>query len=165
MYLMGQPQRTNENVNLLWGTFTWILFHWMSQQIKEEYFASERNQLVKFVVEICRNLPCPSCREHAQQYLKSVPIIHINNKNDFINYIYHFHNSVNIRGKKGYQPYSIMEKYEKVNFSLLIASWNARFVYGNDIQRNDFMAKKRLSALKREVNTYFTENAHKFLMS
>ena len=44
-------------------------------------------------------------------------------------------------------------------------SWNARFVYGNGIQRNDFMAKNRLLTLKKEINTYFKENSHKFLMS
>lgn len=151
--------------HLLWGTFTWILLHWMSQQIKEENFISERSQLLKFVVDICNNLPCPTCREHAQSYLKNIPLNQIKSKSDFINYIYHFHNSVNIRGKKKYEPFSIMDKYKKVNFKLLLDSWNAKFVYGNDIQRNDFMAKNRLIKLKRDLNTYFRENHHKFLMS
>tara|TARA_B110000858_G_scaffold198523_1_gene266181 strand:+ start:6778 stop:7248 length:471 start_codon:yes stop_codon:yes gene_type:complete len=154
-----------EHVHLLWGTFTWILLHWASQQIKEEYFASERNKLIKIVEDICGNLPCPSCREHAVSYINRVPLANIQNKNDFVNYIYHFHNSVNIRGKKQYEPFTIMEKYNKVNFSLLMDSWNARFVYGNGIQRNDFMAKNRLLTLKKEINTYFKENSHKFLMS
>lgn len=154
-----------EHVHLLWGTFTWILLHWMSQQIKEEYFASERSRLIKIVEDICGNLPCPTCREHALLYIKRIPLANIKIKNDLINYIYHFHNSVNIRGKKQYEPFTIMEKYKKVNFSLLIDSWNARFVYGNGIQRNDFMAKNRLSTLKKDINTYFKENSHKFLMS
>jgi len=152
-------------VHLLWGTYTWILFHWMSQQIKDEYFLEEKMRLLKFVTDICRNLPCPNCREHAETYLKTVPMSQIQTKNDFISYIYHFHNAVNVRGKKGYQPFSIMNKYKTVNFQLLINSWNAKFVYGNDIQRNDFMAKKRLTTLKKEINAYFSNNAYKFLMS
>ena len=52
--------------HLLWGTFTWILFHWMSVQIKERYFVEERDNLVNIIKEICENLPCPSCRDHAK---------------------------------------------------------------------------------------------------
>lgn len=151
--------------HLLWGTYTWILFHWMTQQIKEEYFISEKEKLIKFLIEICANLPCPSCRGHAKQYLKTVPLKQISTKSDFIAYVYHFHNAVNMRGKKTFQPFSIMDKYNTVNFKLLLESWNKMFVYGNDIQRHDFMAKKRLANLKNRVNIYFTTNAYKFLMS
>ena len=162
---MGESERKSKKVHLLWGTFTWILLHWMSMQIKEEYFISEKNKLIKIVEDICGNLPCPLCRDHAVIYLEKVPLAHVQTKNDLVNYIYHFHNSVNIRAKKQYEPFIIMEKYKKVNFSLLIDSWNARFVYGNGIQRNDFMAKNHLSKVKKEINTYFKENSHKFLMS
>ncbi len=151
--------------HLLWGTFTWILLHWISQQIKEEFFIEEKDNLIYLVKGICGNLPCPNCREHALLYLKTVPISYVKTKDDLINYIYHFHNSVNVRGKKQYEPFSIMEKYKRVNFTLMLNSWNARFEYGNDIQRNDFMAKNRLVKIKNEVNSYLKKNAHKFLMS
>ena len=64
-----------------------------------------------------------------------------------------------------FKPFSIMEKYNTVNFKLLLELWNKMFVYGNDIQRHDFMAKKRLANLKNRVNIYFTTNSYKFLMS
>ena len=136
------------------GTFTWILLHWISQQIKEKYFASERSKLIKIIEDICANLPCPTCREHALSYLKKVPLAHIQTKNDLVNYVYHFHNSVNVRGKKEYQPFTIMEKYKKSEF-FVTYGLEYRFVYGNDIQRNDFMAKNRLSTLKKRDKYLF----------
>jgi hypothetical protein len=151
--------------HLLWGTYTWILFHWMSYQIKNEYFAEERTNLLQFIIDICGNLPCPNCREHASQYLSRMPLSMVKTKDNLIHYLYHFHNAVNIRGKKAYQPFSIIDRYKHVNFQLLMDSWNARFVYGNDIQRQDFLAKTRLNALKNKLNQYFKAQAHKFLMS
>ena len=153
------------DINLLWGTYTWILLHWMTVQIKDEEFNNERAILLKFVNDICDNLPCPSCREHAQQYLKSMPLKHIETKKHLIDYIYHFHNSVNLRGSKEFYPYHNIEKYKTVNFLMLKQAWNTHFVYGNHIQRNDFMAKGRIATLKHDINVYFTNNSHKFLMS
>lgn len=151
--------------HLLWGTYTWILFHWIAEQIKDEYFVSEREPLLLFIQSILSNLPCPNCREHASQYLAHSPLSLIKTKDDMKNYIYHFHNAVNIRSKKQFQSHSILEKYKTINFRLLIDSWNHHFSYNNDIQRHDFMAKKRINTLKKELNDYFSLNAHKFLMS
>ena len=151
--------------HLLWGTFTWILFHWMSVQIKERYFVEERDNLVNIIKEICENLPCPSCRDHAKEYMKNVPLKYVTSRQELIDYVYHFHNSVNMRGKKQFQPDSILEKYTIVNFSLLIKSWDANFVLGHYIQKHDFMAKQRITTLKNKVKAYFSEKSHKFLMS
>lgn len=151
--------------HLLWGTYTWIMFHWLSSQIREEYFAEERIQLIDTVKEVCANLPCPNCREHALEYLKKIPIEHCHTKEEFVSYIYNFHNSVNMRGKKEYQPFSIMEKYKTVKAKMMMDAWNHHFVYGNDILRNDFMGKQRLNKLKIKLNQYLSLNSHKFLTS
>lgn len=152
-------------IHLLWGTYTWILFHWIAEQIKDEYFDSERVNLLSFIQRIISNLPCPNCREHASQYLIHSPLSLINTKDDMKNYIYHFHNAVNVRSKKKFHPHSILEKYKTINFRLLFDSWNHHFSYNNDIQRNDFMAKQRINNVKRELSDYFSLNSHKFLMS
>jgi hypothetical protein len=161
MNLIGMPHETH----LLWGTYTWILLHWMTSQIQETNFSGERKHMIDMIKDICANLPCPNCREHAGQYLKKVPIEHCQTKEELLSYIYNFHNSVNMRGKKEYQPFSIMEKYKTVNIKMMIDAWNTHFVYGNDIQRHDFMGKKRLATMKRKVNQYLLLNSHKFLTS
>jgi hypothetical protein len=166
MYLsrMQRDSSANRDVNLLWGTYTWILFHWMGEQIKEEYFQEEREKLLTFIVKICSLLPCPTCREHARDYLKHTSINLVRTKDELRHYLFHFHNSVNLRSKKEYQPHSILDKYKQINFDLLFKSWDYHFSFGNDIQRNDFMAKRNLSTLKQRLKTYFSENHHKFLM-
>jgi hypothetical protein len=151
--------------HLLWGTYTWILLHWMSEQIKDSYFHSEKDQLLIFIKDICNNLPCPNCREHAVQYLSRIPLSMVKTKEELKYYIYHFHNSVNMRSKKQYEHHSILNKYKTINFKLLVDSWNHHFSYTNDIQRHDFMAKQRISQLKAKIITYFNENSYKFLMS
>lgn len=153
---------TEHPVHLLWGTYTWILFHWIAQHIKEEFFVSEREKLLHLIGSICNNLPCPSCREHASNYIKHYPFAYIKTKQDLIYYMYHFHNMVNTRSKKSYQPFSIMDKYKILNTQLLLDSWNHHFSYSNDIQRHDFMAKKQLAHIKQNVLTYLSENSHKF---
>lgn len=162
---MQRDTSANLDVNLLWGTYTWILFHWMAAQIKDEYFKEERDTLLTFIVKICSLLPCPTCREHARGYLKHTSINLVTTKQEFAHYLFHFHNSVNLRSKKEYKPHSILDKYKTINFELLLKSWDYHFSFGNDIQRNDFMAKRNLGALKQKIKQYFSDNHHKFLMS
>ena len=54
----------------LWGKYTWYLFHWFAENIKEEYFQEEREKLIQVIKSIIMNLPCPSCQGHALRYLK-----------------------------------------------------------------------------------------------
>lgn len=162
---MQRDKSMQRDINLLWGTYTWILFHWIGEQIKEEYFQDERENLLTFVVKICSLLPCPTCREHAREYLKHTSINLVKSKDEFRHYLFHFHNSVNLRSKKEYHPHSILTKYKKINFELLLKSWDYHFSFGNDIQRNDFMAKRNLITLKQRLKNYFIANHHKFLMT
>lgn len=162
---MERASSRQPDINLLWGTYTWLLFHWMAEQIKEEYFISERETLLRFVVQICSQLPCPTCREHARQYLIHTSINLVKTKLEFRNYMFHFHNVVNVRSKKEYTSHSILDKYKHMNFDLLWKSWDHHFTFGNDIQRNDFMAKRNLSVLKKRLKSYIDANNYKFLMS
>lgn len=152
-------------IHLLWGTYTWILFHWIAENIKDNFFDNERKKILQLIGSICNNLPCPNCREHAIEYIKSYPFTYIKTRTDLKNYIYHFHNVVNMRSKKPYFPYSILDKYKIVNTRLLFDSWNHHFTYSNDIQRHDFMAKKHLATVKKEVLDYLSNNSYKFEMS
>jgi hypothetical protein len=152
-------------IHLLWGTYTWILFHWMAEQIKDDYFIYEKDTILQYIINICSLLPCPSCREHARTYLSQNLTTKIKTKDDLKQYLFHFHNSVNIRSKKKVFTPTIVEQYKIVNIKLLLASWNTHFTYSNDIQRHDFMAKRNLQQFKQNLNTYLNENHYKFLMS
>ena len=64
----------------LWGKYTWILFHWIAENIKQEHFDSERTNLINIIQSICSNLPCPSCQEHANEYLRLRPLNKVRTK-------------------------------------------------------------------------------------
>ena len=148
--------------NLLWGTYSWILLHWVTYNIRSEYFDTEKEILFGFIKELFDNLPCPNCRNHAQTYLMNVPLKNIETKENLVSYIYNFHNIVNLRGRKKYEAFSIMDKYAHVNVNNMLAAWNIHFNYGNDIQRKDFMAKQRLQTFKNRFITYIKRNINKF---
>ena len=51
-----------------WGPSIWYLFHTLSYKIKEEEFPSICAELLDIIKIICKNLPCPSCAQHATEY-------------------------------------------------------------------------------------------------
>jgi len=149
--------------NLLWGTYTWIVFHWLAEHVKEAEFKNERDTIINHIYAICNNLPCPNCQSHAMAYLKANSMSVIKTKGDFKIYLYHFHNSVNKQTKKKYEDYTILNKYKFTNRSLMFHLWNKYYTMGNSINNNDFMAKKKINEVKRMFLAYINTNHYKFL--
>lgn len=155
----------NKKENLLWGTYTWILFHWLAENIKDSEFIEERENLIRLIHDICGHLPCPNCSEHAMDYLKDNRLSLIKTKEDLKIFLFHFHNSVNKRGRKNFEHYDILEKYKKVNYNLMLDQWNIHFSLRQNINKNDFMAKQNLNRIKSKVLNYISTNLYKFLTS
>ena len=82
-----------------WGPSTWIFMHTIAEKIKSESYPVVGKQVINFIILICRNLPCPDCATHAKEFWSKVIIQNINSKQDLINLLYVFHNSVNKRRK------------------------------------------------------------------
>lgn len=85
---------------LLWGNLTWRFFHTLADKVDENKFINIRRDLINIVLNICNNLPCPDCSEHAGKLLKKAYIEKIVNKNDFKEFLRQFHNIVNIKLEK-----------------------------------------------------------------
>lgn len=81
-----------------WGNATWFLFHTLAIKLKDE--KKLVNDLLHKIIDICHNLPCPTCREHAVKTIKNSDINKIITKKDLIQYIFSFHNIVNKKLKK-----------------------------------------------------------------
>ena len=98
-----------------WGPSTWTFFHTLAEKINEDKFSIIFPQVVSILKQICRNLPCPDCANHATQFLEKVNFANIKTKTDFKNIIYIFHNMVNRRKRK--PPYDIknLDIYAKNN--------------------------------------------------
>ncbi len=59
----------------LWGNSTWLLFHTISEKIKDDYFLKEKNNILNYITNICYNLPCPDCSVHATNFIKKKKFI------------------------------------------------------------------------------------------
>ena len=93
-----------------WGNISWILMHSLAQKVSENKFLNCKEILIKIIFDICNNLPCPDCREHANKLLKSSNIHKISNKKQLISFLCEFHNIVNKKLKK---PTKNIEEVEK----------------------------------------------------
>jgi hypothetical protein len=104
VYAKTKPEYTpSDGDRITWGKPTWTLMHTLAEKIKPEYFSMVKGELFNTIFTICNNLPCPSCAEHATQYIKSVNFSIITNKEQLKDMLFHFHNSVNSR--KGYPQF------------------------------------------------------------
>jgi hypothetical protein len=80
-----------------WGPPTWIFLHTLAAKIKEDSFPIIGPNLILLIIQICYNLPCPECSQHARQFWAKVKTANIKNKTDLINLLFVFHNMVNKR--------------------------------------------------------------------
>jgi len=143
-----------------WGPPTWIFIHTLAHKIKEDSFSIISQQLIQQIQQICYNLPCPECCQHAHQFWSKVKCSNIVTKNDLTNLLFVFHNTVNKR--KAYKPfrYDSLAIYKN---SQLIESYN-RFVKVFNTKGNmsllieSFHRKMMLAQLRKWLMT----NLHHF---
>jgi hypothetical protein len=110
---MVSPTPTKQ---MRWGEPTWFLFHTLSQKVKDESFPMIKSELLNIFFLICRNLPCPTCAEHATKYMQKINFARIQNKHEMMELFYQFHNYVNARKKYPIFLRSELEpKYENAN--------------------------------------------------
>jgi hypothetical protein len=82
-----------------WGIPTWIFMHTLVAKIKEEHFPVIGPQVISHLIQICMFLPCPECSDHAKQFWANVNTKNIQTKQDLVNLLFVFHNTVNKRRK------------------------------------------------------------------
>ena len=105
-----------------WGPPTWIFMHTFVAKIKEEQFPAICKQVISYLIQICLFLPCPECSTHAKQFWANVNTANIKTKQDLINLIYVFHNSVNKR--RSVRPFRYVD-LQYYNTLKLIDTFNA----------------------------------------
>jgi len=127
--LPAKIQNTNNKINneirdvqkpdgpkMKWGEPIWFLFHTLAEKIKEEHFQSKKYELIELVKNICANLPCPKCCDHATAYMKKLNLESIKTKRDWKDFLYKFHNEVNQRKNFPDFPHAELDaKYQSAN--------------------------------------------------
>lgn len=112
-----QEQQEEGRKRTAWGTHIWIFLHTLSVKIKEELFPVVGAELLRLVHGIVTNLPCPQCSDHARDYMKNVNFAAIQTKQQFIDLLFQFHNSVNAR--KAYPLYDRADVEEHYSRAIL----------------------------------------------
>lgn len=153
---------TKPKSNMRWGTVTWKLFHWIAANIDEDFYQKSRLQLHYIIKNILHNLPCPTCKQHAVEFLRKYDISRAVNKSEFIQFFYFFHNKVNDRRKIANPPRTILDTYTKMNGVSVINDWAKDFKNILGINLNDFMNKQNIAAGKNSMLKFIKTNRQYF---
>ena len=110
-------------------------------------------ELLHLITGICRNLPCPTCSEHASTYLVNTNINAIQTKEQLIEFFFTFHNEVNKR--KGFAQFPrelLREKYSKANTMNIINHFLVNLLdksYSIRMIAEDFHRKRLVEEIKQ----------------
>jgi hypothetical protein len=125
---MLNPPKSSDSERMTWGAPTWTLLHTIPEKLNTDTFIKHKDNIIRLIVTICSNLPCPTCSQHASEYMKRVNFIAIKTSDDLKKMLFIFHNSVNER--KGYAQYSydnLDDRYLKLNLVDVINEFMSHF--------------------------------------
>lgn len=136
-----------------WGPSTWFFMHTLAAKIKENSFSLIGPNLIMFLIQICNNLPCPECSNHAKQFWSKVKTSNINNKTDLINLLFVFHNMVNKRKQIKAFKYENLKYYEHKNLIETYNTFSQNFnTKGNmSLINESFRRNMMLTSLKKWI--------------
>ena len=98
-----------------WGNAVWYLFHTLAEKLKPECH-SEVSVLFSHIITICNNLPCPDCQNHAKQAMQRAnKSVITSSRENLINFLWMFHNSVNKRTKAPEYSKESLDMYKRSN--------------------------------------------------
>lgn len=103
-----------------WGPRLWLVLHTLAERAgKQDSIitrSDEQRAWPLFLKELPSIIPCPQCKEHCQEYLKTTPFQLPNDyyewRNYIPNYFYVFHESLNRRlGKPSFPKEDLSKTY------------------------------------------------------
>ena len=98
-----------------WGPKTWEIMHIFSYNYPNNPDLTQKQNAFNFFSSIGWMLPCQYCQSHCIQYVRENPPS-INSRNELINWVLQFHNTVNTRlGKNTWTRIRLDNKYETDN--------------------------------------------------
>ena len=106
-----------------WAPPTWIFFHTFAAKINKQFFEANINQCLSIIKMACSCLPCPECTRHATPFLVSVNENTIKTKEDLIEMLFVFHNSVNRRLGKSQFPKESLVMYNNKRIDIALVNF------------------------------------------
>jgi hypothetical protein len=102
-----------------WGPPTWIFIHALCEKINPVHYLLVKDALWNHLKELCANLPCPDCSQHATSYLSKLSTPPT--KMHLIQVMHTFHNVVNQNTGKPPFPVERLTQYRNVPFPVLFS--------------------------------------------
>lgn len=99
-----------------WAVPTWDFLHSFAAKVNDGFYASNRVQIVQFIIDICMVLPCPTCQQHAKVFFRGVRPQNIRTKDHLIQLLLDFHNDVQRRTGKPQLTLADLTKYKNSVF-------------------------------------------------
>ena len=140
-----------------WAMPTWVFLHAWAANIPPQQYALQKNDILKTVKDICANLPCPMCAQHATTYISAISTLPT--VDDFKRMLWHFHNTVNIRIKKPFFKYESLATYNKLNVPYLYNVFMTYFSAREPNMKLMLEGMHRTSAVRR-LKKWFSANVH-----
>ena len=144
-----------------WGNASWFLFHTLAEKLKDEHISILPSLISQFS-NICNNLPCVECTNHASQYINNTNIHSIHSKELFIQFLNVFHNNVNMKlDKPIFTLEECREKYSNANTNRIIEYFfnvMKMIRYG----QYDMIYSRSRNKAYYDLNLYLQENFHCF---
>jgi len=144
----------------VWGPAVWTLFHTLAERVNENIYPAVANQLFNVIVKICKFLPCPECSTDASNFLAKVQVSTLKTKTDFKNFIYLFHNWVNVKKRKPLFNYANMNKYE--NYALIPVVNNFLAKYNTKGNMKLLSESFQRNLIQKDFKKWISNNIHIF---
>lgn len=142
-----------------WGPITWFFLHTFSEKIHEYAFQKNRILYLNLLYNLCSNLPCPTCSNHAKYYLNSNNFKNINSKNELRIFFWNFHNNVNMRLNKNIQDRSILKMYFHGNFQQILSIFQNILLHGG-FSLNFINSMEKVKNVKILISTIYRNKSH-----
>jgi hypothetical protein len=116
-----------------WGPSLWQILHGLAEKGVKAIFPSfrddEKRQWILLIELLPKIIPCPMCREHAQEWILRHPISPIKDLGQddlydwLTNWVYIFHEAVNARtGKPSFDKALLHQTYGNININHIYKS-------------------------------------------
>jgi len=144
-----------------WGEPTWYFFHTFIEKITENFYSKNNEKIIEIYKIICNNLPCPICKEHANNYIKKHKIDRMVTRELMKMFLFNFHNDVNKKLKKAEASIIILEQYKRITISKAYQFFCQEFFKQNYVSRHFSGWIK--NKIKGDIDNFMKSNICHFL--
>ena len=147
-----------------WGNAAWFLFHTLSHKLKDEYSTpDEIAKLRGVLINVCFNLPCPVCSEHARNKINQINLNEISSKETLMRFFYELHNTINRDlNKPAFSHDEFKNKYYQANTGAIVRYFIQIFRNINLGNFKMLMTKMSTDSSVDSLIVYLNSNAYKF---